>query len=595
MLSMGGHDDDTDDDVDKSLLTVLKYVSSSLSVIGAGSILVSRFLDKEAWQKPARQLLLWLSVADLFTAIIYMVPAQDGPYCTVQSLVGMYFPIASFLLTDCIAYFVYLIVCDQYHGYKRWRLLRNPEQLFHLFHYISWGLPLLFCGVVFFFGHAGRSNGGYYIDWCWIKGTSDTDEFIWQFVGGKAVEWFSALLWCPPLYICCYLHLSRQEEYSRATSRYSNSTADDTTQGTESPMSLSETTINGSALSVNGSNGSALYAPLNPGSHMEGPRDHDRDHEHGNGRTNQPLLSPPLLSSSPVRSHHDSHANGHSHANGQQAHTSHHHPVGIYVNDGHHTPSQASRAHADQAARDRMLTTSTTSTVASQDHHPVTFTQFKYKLILVPVIFAFLRIWGSLRAVLAYANQTPGGHIPNEFMNFLEIMQTVCDPAQGIFNGILFAACTSKRRRSTSEGEEVASPAANGHGRGRGVGGQGFDQPKRYDYDHGQYRRGAPEEPSPWRLGGEEDGKPPLDFYNEGGSGIGGGGSAVGKGSEDPGNGSLPDRRVSSLHGQVSLKPVAEATTVAGTERDSRSASGVRWSDQHDEPPYIPGGKTTKL
>mmetsp|Transcript_71931 Transcript_71931/g.203859 ORF Transcript_71931/g.203859 Transcript_71931/m.203859 type:complete len:111 (-) Transcript_71931:2008-2340(-) len=40
MLSMGGHDDDTDDDVDKSLLTVLKYVSSSLSVIGAGSILV---------------------------------------------------------------------------------------------------------------------------------------------------------------------------------------------------------------------------------------------------------------------------------------------------------------------------------------------------------------------------------------------------------------------------------------------------------------------------------------------------------------------------------------------------------------------------
>mmetsp|Transcript_71933 Transcript_71933/g.203880 ORF Transcript_71933/g.203880 Transcript_71933/m.203880 type:complete len:176 (-) Transcript_71933:1601-2128(-) len=127
MLSMGGHDDDTDDDVDKSLLTVLKYVSSSLSVIGAGSILVSRFLDKEAWQKPARQLLLWLSVADLFTAIIYMVPAQDGPYCTVQSLVGMYFPIASFLLTDCIAYFVYLIVCDQYHGYKRWRLLRSAR------------------------------------------------------------------------------------------------------------------------------------------------------------------------------------------------------------------------------------------------------------------------------------------------------------------------------------------------------------------------------------------------------------------------------------------------------------------------------------
>lgn len=181
-------------------------------------------------------------------------------------------------------------------------------------------------------------------------------------------------------------------------------------------------------------------------------------------------------------------------------------------------------------------------------------------------------------------NET-GGDIPSRFMDFLEVMQTVCDPAQGIFNGLLFAACNSKGSRSTSEGEGAASPATNGvHG------GQSFDQPKRHDYG-GQSRRGAPEEPSPWRLGGEEDGKPSRDFYNGGGSGVGASGG-VGRGGENPEVGASSDRWPSELHGQVSLKPVAEATTTTGAERDSRS--GVRWSDQHDEPSYVPG-RNTKL
>lgn len=143
-------------------------------------------------------------------------------------------------------------------------------------------------------------------------------------------------------------------------------------------MSLSETTNNGSMLSINGSNGSALHAPLNPGSHV----DHDREHQHGNGRDNQPLLSSAPLSSSPACSSSDprSQSNGHSQSNGQHAH--------VYIHDAH----AHSRAHSSQATRDRMLTTSTTSTAASENgSHPVTFTQFKYKLILVPVIFAFLR------------------------------------------------------------------------------------------------------------------------------------------------------------------------------------------------------------
>ena len=37
----------------------------------------------------------------------------------------------------------------------------------------------------------------------------------WELVGGKAVEWFSILVWCPVLYCRSISHLSRQEEISR--------------------------------------------------------------------------------------------------------------------------------------------------------------------------------------------------------------------------------------------------------------------------------------------------------------------------------------------------------------------------------------------
>ena len=92
---------------------------------------------------------------------------------------------------------------------------RDPEQLFRFFHCISWGLPAVFCMVVLWSGHAGKNSYSVAPDWCWIRSTDDNkdpykDAFIWQFVGGKAVEWFSFFIWCPTLYILCWRHLSKQ-------------------------------------------------------------------------------------------------------------------------------------------------------------------------------------------------------------------------------------------------------------------------------------------------------------------------------------------------------------------------------------------------
>ena len=41
---------------------------------------------------------------------------------------------------------------------RRWRLLRSPEDLFLLFHVISWGMPVIFCILVLAFDHAGKSK-----------------------------------------------------------------------------------------------------------------------------------------------------------------------------------------------------------------------------------------------------------------------------------------------------------------------------------------------------------------------------------------------------------------------------------------------------
>jgi hypothetical protein len=110
---------------------ILRYSACALSVLGAGSILYDRFYRPHLWNRPARQLLVWLSVADLFSALAYMIPASpldhDQALCKSQAILGMFFPIASFLWTDCIAYYVYMVVA---HLDKRFSLLRDTKRMF---------------------------------------------------------------------------------------------------------------------------------------------------------------------------------------------------------------------------------------------------------------------------------------------------------------------------------------------------------------------------------------------------------------------------------------------------------------------------------
>mmetsp|Transcript_6729 Transcript_6729/g.19606 ORF Transcript_6729/g.19606 Transcript_6729/m.19606 type:complete len:436 (-) Transcript_6729:282-1589(-) len=367
-----------------ALSSALQYTSATLSVCGASSLLIDRVRHPEPWTRPARRLLFWLTLTDLFTAIAYMLPSPpsegNSAMCQSQAIIGMFFPIASFCWTDCIALYVYLVM---FHLNSRSRLLTNPKRMFFWFHVVSWGVAAVCTLTVALTGHAGRGD---LVDasWCWIhlKGSEDdegtisnrerTELLIWTFIGGKGVEWFSFAIWCPVLYSKCFFYLSTQERFSKSISKAE--------QGNE----LTNPMIS-----------SAEFSPISVRHSSAGP-----------GRAAQAPPSRDPSGESPLPSTHwETTAEG-----GGAPGTS---------------PSFASSrrwpSHEQQ-----------------QQQQPVTFTFFKWKLFLVPIIFFILRMWGSVRVLLIYADPTVA---ESSIGDVLLAFQLFCDPAQGFFNGLLFNVC----------------------------------------------------------------------------------------------------------------------------------------------------------
>ena len=75
-----------------------------------------------------------------------------------QAITSIYFPVASFLWTDCIAVFIYSF----FKGHKHTN--------FVAYHVISWGLPVVVVVLVATFNMEGYyAEGGTTGGWCWIK------------------------------------------------------------------------------------------------------------------------------------------------------------------------------------------------------------------------------------------------------------------------------------------------------------------------------------------------------------------------------------------------------------------------------------------
>ena len=95
--------------VSQTTLTLFGSISASLSCFGALMVAFSYILFPKL-RRPARELLLYLSICDMITSIIYLVEIREctSPFTLkdfIQVLVSVYFPVASFVWTglSCLA------------------------------------------------------------------------------------------------------------------------------------------------------------------------------------------------------------------------------------------------------------------------------------------------------------------------------------------------------------------------------------------------------------------------------------------------------------------------------------------------------------
>ena len=185
--------------VSNEAITAVDQTSCVLSMIGSTLVVLTWAYPVENRKKHGRILLLWLSVSDFMSSLVYLTQTfTDNAACEAMALLGIFFPVASFLWTDFIAYFIYLVIVNR--GTYDWnRLLR-------LFHIVTWSLSSIIVIIVGSSGHAGRADDGDDATfrntggWCWIKGGSSQDRFIWEIVGGKFIEWTSYLIIIPAFY-----------------------------------------------------------------------------------------------------------------------------------------------------------------------------------------------------------------------------------------------------------------------------------------------------------------------------------------------------------------------------------------------------------
>lgn len=204
-------------------LDIALRTSCLLSIVGALVVmLVCRYPESNR-KRSATQLIFWLSFADFCTAVVYLCASfesgkdDNALWCQTTALLGIFFPIASFLWTDFIAFYLYSLIM--------WNRFRSPEEwnrTMKKFHLYAWGIALVCIILVGSFGHAGKdvessdNTGG----WCWVRADDKAELFLWEMIGGKLVEWLSAFIILPYLYAASAYRLISLEKMSKVADNY---------------------------------------------------------------------------------------------------------------------------------------------------------------------------------------------------------------------------------------------------------------------------------------------------------------------------------------------------------------------------------------
>lgn len=185
----------------KETIQTVTEASCVLSILGSLLIIITYIVWRDLRTK-ARQIVVFLSVADFLTAVGYLYGSiqlfTDSSWdCIAQSAVTTFANISSFLWTISIAIYIYMLIVksDQNYG----------GQLMIGFHIINWGVPLVIVAAAVGSNGLGWDNSYISVGWCWVN--LDNNNFlIWMLFGGKIWE-FSAYVILPVIYFLVKRHI----------------------------------------------------------------------------------------------------------------------------------------------------------------------------------------------------------------------------------------------------------------------------------------------------------------------------------------------------------------------------------------------------
>ncbi|KAM9444756.1 G-protein coupled receptor 157 isoform 1-T1 [Clarias gariepinus] len=183
---------------------VVVLVSCALSALGSALVVGTYALWPDLRSTP-RQLLVFLSVADLLSAVsysygVYMAFHANTWDCVTQGAVSTFSNTSSFFWTVAIAIYLYIFIVKASQ-----RLADSLVLYFHLIRY--WGVPVAITVAAVSLQKIGYDASEVSVGWCWINIEED-DHVMWMLLTGKIWELLAYLI-LPVLYILIKRHIHK--------------------------------------------------------------------------------------------------------------------------------------------------------------------------------------------------------------------------------------------------------------------------------------------------------------------------------------------------------------------------------------------------
>lgn len=181
-------------------------ISCLLSVLGSTLIIATHLWWPELRSK-ARQLLLFLSLADLLSALSYAYGVlrdfqRSSWDCVLQGAVSTFANTSSFFWTVAIAIYLYLLIVRSDQSLA--------DSLVFWSHAVSWLVPLVITVAAVGLQKIGYDASDVSVGWCWVSIEAE-DNVLWMLLTGKIWE-FVAYITLPILYILIKKHIYRAHE-----------------------------------------------------------------------------------------------------------------------------------------------------------------------------------------------------------------------------------------------------------------------------------------------------------------------------------------------------------------------------------------------